>query len=253
MHERVVEANRAWYASHVGEYADYRSSGEFLSRYTAEVGRDLDRLTPGAALDCCAGHGLLSRILLDRGYTVTAVDVSPEMLDRIEGVEKIEADVIAFLRDTDRRFDLIVFGSALHHLWDYAEAVALAVERLNPGGAVYVVAEPIRQRSAAGRAVREFEFVWRKLHRHPGDVLPAVKRRLRFQRGAASPTAEPTGDLVGLYAEIHAHGIDLDRVLAVVPAPEVLRFNTTGAPWLRGLKRIVPGYAGDNFTLLARH
>jgi 2-polyprenyl-3-methyl-5-hydroxy-6-metoxy-1,4-benzoquinol methylase len=257
MHDRVVQANRDWYAAHHGEYVDYRSSGAFLDWYAPEVENDLRimGLAEGAAvLDCCAGTGLLTRMFARAGCRVTAVDVSEEMLGLIDvDAATVADDVVHYLAETDELYDVIVFGSALHHLWDYAHAVELAVERLRPGGFVYIVAEPIRQQQRLGRLVREFEFVWRKLRANPADVLPAVSRRLRFKKNASAPTRSTApGDLVGLYAEIHAHGIDYERVRAVLPPPEVLRIVFTGPGWMRAVKRALPGYGGDNFTLAAR-
>ena len=58
--------------------------------------------------------------------------------------------------------------------------------------------------------MRELEFVWRKVRSRPVDVLPAVKRRLRFRQAVIGEAKAPAdGDLVGLYAEVHAHGAAL--------------------------------------------
>jgi SAM-dependent methyltransferase len=248
MHERVVQANLAWYARESANYDRFRSSDTFLNEYATSFAADYDRmrLSPGApVLDACAGSGLLTRLFLDRGHPVTAVDVSPDMLALVDDrAVKVEAEISVYLQSS-RRFDCIALGSALHHLWDYESVVRAAADRLADEGVIYIVAEPIAH-SGAGRVVREAEFVWRKLRRNPGDVIPAVRRRLMF----SAASAEPTGELVGLYAEVHAHGIRLEAVEAAVE-PRFLRIWRTGPWWIRVLKRGCPGYRGDNFTMIA--
>jgi len=251
VHDQVVEANRQWYEAEAADYAAYRASDEFLNRYRETFDADfaLMGLDQGAQVaDCCAGAGLLSRLFADRGCSVTAVDVSAAMLAHIgPPVVTVEADVNDFLRDRPDTFDCVAVGSALHHLWDYVEVVELALGSLRAGGALYIVAEPVAKSGVAG-LVRQGEFAWRKLRNQPGDFFPAIRRRLAFRRGSAAP------EVVPLFAEVHAHGIDQQRVLAAILArAEILRLRETRSQWLRGVKRLVPGYGGDNFTLVARN
>jgi len=49
------------------------------------------------------------------------------------------AEIQGFLQDDDRRWNLVVFSSALHHLEDYRAVLALAVRRLAPGGVLATI------------------------------------------------------------------------------------------------------------------
>ncbi len=70
----------------------------------------------GTALDLACGTGRHTRLLLARGYRVTAVDRDISRLDTGDGAEAIQAD----LEDgsawplSDRRFDAIVVTDYLH-------------------------------------------------------------------------------------------------------------------------------------------
>ncbi|HCG01576.1 MAG TPA: hypothetical protein DEV93_13640 [Chloroflexi bacterium] len=249
MRERIIEANRVWYEQHASDYSTYRGSDDFLAEYVAHFDADfaLMGLAAGALVaDCCAGTGLLSRLFAERGCHVTAVDVSPAMLAHVEPpIITVAADATDYLR-AHGGFDCVVFGSALHHLWDYEEAVSVALDSLRPEGILYVVAEPVAKQGLA-KVVREGEFVWRKLRRDPLDVVPAIKRRLGYRHGSSS------AEIVGLYAEVYAHGIDQQKVVTAVRArAQVLVLRESRSMWLRGVKRLVPSYGGDSFTLVAR-
>jgi 2-polyprenyl-3-methyl-5-hydroxy-6-metoxy-1,4-benzoquinol methylase len=258
---KVVEANIAFYREEARRYADHRESDAFLDRYAARFDRHWHTIAPllppaPAALDCCAGHGLLTRLLSERGCRVTAVDVSPEMIGLLDldGVELVCDEIGSFLESTDARWDLIAFGSALHHLWDYGDVLRAAGRRVAPGGLLYVVGEPIRQQGVAARGLRQAEIVARKVRRNPRDVPAAIRRRLQFERERQQPAVAPSGRTTGFYAEVHAFGLDWQEVMRALDGLEILfveRANTGSAP-MQALKRLLPGYGADNFHLLAR-
>ncbi|MFN8628765.1 MAG: class I SAM-dependent methyltransferase [Chloroflexota bacterium] len=70
-------------------------------------------------LELGAGAGRVTRPLLDRGYRVTAVDNSPEMLAQIHGAETVEADIERL--SLGRRFDAVVHGSHMVNTSDDAQ------------------------------------------------------------------------------------------------------------------------------------
>ncbi|HLJ07663.1 MAG TPA: methyltransferase domain-containing protein [Acidimicrobiia bacterium] len=104
---------------------------------------------PGTtAVDLGSGSGQLSLPLARAGLEVTAVDVSPKMIDhlqerarreRIEGVTTVVAAVEGF-RLPEGSVDLVVSNYALHHLRDRdkREVVAAAARWLRPGGRLVV-------------------------------------------------------------------------------------------------------------------
>jgi ubiquinone/menaquinone biosynthesis C-methylase UbiE len=99
-------------------------------------------------LDLGAGGGLVTLELAPRVEHVTALDISPAMLDRLEvhageqNVENVTA-VVADMRRLpfeDDSFDVVVSNYAFHHLVDAEKALALAETRrvLVPGGRLVV-------------------------------------------------------------------------------------------------------------------
>ena len=99
------------------------------------------------ALDVGAGTGNLTGKLLQMGYRVVAVDISPEMCAILQKkyynyvksnkltiinspIENLDFDV--------EKFDLITCYSALHHLPDYLSALKSLSVFLKKGGVIYV-------------------------------------------------------------------------------------------------------------------
>ena len=78
--------------------------------------REVDGLTPGAALDAGCGEGAEARWLAGQGWEVTAVDISREALERAAALEEggdgsgtavewVEADLTTWA--PDRQYDLV--------------------------------------------------------------------------------------------------------------------------------------------------
>src|SRR6266853_910948 len=67
----------------------------------------------GSILELGAGVGRVTHALVKLGYSVTAVDNSPEMLAEIEGATKVLSDIEDL--ELDRSFDAVVLGSFLIH------------------------------------------------------------------------------------------------------------------------------------------
>lgn len=107
------------------------------------LSRGLLRLAPRARyVDLGIGDGMLTLMLAEVAESVTAVDVSPEMLRQLESraraknignIEVVEAD-IEDLPLEDELFDVAVLSQALHHAQDPARCLAEARRILKPGG-----------------------------------------------------------------------------------------------------------------------
>ncbi|MGW2201808.1 class I SAM-dependent methyltransferase [Streptomyces sp. NPDC001774] len=96
------------------------------------VGREPDVIeaaVPAGAslLELGCGAGRVTRPLVDRGFAVTAVDESAEMLEavreRVPGVETVRSPIES-LR-LERRFDVVMLASFLVHTAEHAERQAL--------------------------------------------------------------------------------------------------------------------------------
>ena len=111
------------------------------------LARALLRLTPRARyVDIGVGDGLLTLMLAEAAESVTAVDISPEMLRQLaqraeraglRNVTPVEGE-LEDLPLPDAAFDVAVLSQALHHADDPALALAEARRVVVPGGRVLV-------------------------------------------------------------------------------------------------------------------
>lgn len=80
----------------------------------------VERAVPAGAriLELGSGVGRVTHPLLQRGFAVTAVDESPEMLARVRGARTICSPIEAL--ELAERFDVVLLGSFLVHAGDEA-------------------------------------------------------------------------------------------------------------------------------------
>ena len=105
------------------------------------------RLAPGTrVIEVGCGTGIFTEMLAKLGVHVTAIDISPELLEMARG-RGIDPALARFVEgrfeDVDfgaERFDAVVGSSVLHHL-DVMPALRKALSVLRPGGAI-AFAEP---------------------------------------------------------------------------------------------------------------
>lgn len=99
------------------------------------------------ALDVGAGTGNLTGKLLQMGYRVIAIDISPEMCAILE--KRYACDVASNMLTVINqplenltfeagKFDVITCYSVLHHLPDYVEALHVLSAFLKRGGVIYI-------------------------------------------------------------------------------------------------------------------
>jgi ArsR family transcriptional regulator len=107
----------------------------------------LHLLPTGRYADLGIGDGLLTLMLAQVAESVTAVDLSPEMLRQLElrakrkglaNIEYVEGDLEAPPLP-DASFDVVVHSQSLHHAADPARALREAERLLVPGGRVLVI------------------------------------------------------------------------------------------------------------------
>jgi demethylmenaquinone methyltransferase/2-methoxy-6-polyprenyl-1,4-benzoquinol methylase len=94
----------------------------------------------GRVLDVATGTGLVAEALVERGFRVTGVDQSPEMLARARArfdsrVELVEASAEA-LPFGDASFDHLTFTYLLRYVDDPAATVRELARVVRPGGTV---------------------------------------------------------------------------------------------------------------------
>lgn len=98
------------------------------------------------ALDFGAGTGNITGKLLRLGFHVTAVDISPEMCQRLKFIFKdyiesgklsvVPSSIEAF--DMNKHYDLIACYSVLHHLPNYLESIKTLASSLHEGGVMFL-------------------------------------------------------------------------------------------------------------------
>lgn len=229
------EANRIFYADEAAAYdltEDCLCSPRQQRRLHAALGIALRHIDGRPqVLDACGGTGNVGVALHSYGIVPVVVDVSPDMTAlwrqkaaRFGSVPEIHiATVESFLASDPRRWDLITFASALHHLEDYTSVLLSAAEHLAPGGLIFTIFDPTVADTRM-RLLRRADFAlwlaWRRPLRF-GQLLAG-----RLTQATRSPAS---GEHVGRMAERHAYaGID-DRQLVSAAAAhgmEVLVHDT---------------------------
>lgn len=87
-------------------------------------------------LELGCGVGRVTRPLLERGFTVTAVDESQEMLDRVRGTRTICGPIEEL--DLGETFDVVMLASFLVHSADIGtrQGLCAPVDAISPRAAV---------------------------------------------------------------------------------------------------------------------
>jgi len=270
--EEVLHANVLFYRQVAQKYDRYESCGlaPFLQRM---LERDIDRIDSllSAAparrircLDCGGGTGNLSVRLLQRGWDVTVVDASREMLDILEdrcrplGLTPTihHGSLEEFLVQASTEYDVIAFGSVLHHLYSYLNVLELACQRLRPGGFLYTNFDPVPpQHPFLVRAFDTVDTLLAKLRWDRNDVIPGIRRRIRKLVATGGGPHDRVVVSPGDLAEYHVPtGVDDQRVVGLLSDSgltllEHVRFPVGRTTPVRALNR----WFGvmKNFKLLA--
>ena len=216
----AVEANRRFYETVAAEY-DQKEEAVVNPRAQALLRDSLRRALELAGpdpqvLDACGGSGNVSELLVGMGVTPVLVDVSPEMIGlwRAKAArlglepETAEAEIVDFLRDDPRTWDVVVFSSALHHLENYQEAVDAAAGRLNAGGVLVTIFDPPLA-GPGDRAIRRLDWVLFQALHEPRDFADTVRARLR----RSSEDGPAIGRLAERYALEGVDDLELRRLL----------------------------------------
>ena len=276
-YQKIAEANRSFYNQLAGLYD--KTEGSVVDPHeTAVLENELDRalaLLGGKpaevrALDACGGSGSVSLMLLRKGAKVTLADISSDLINIFQGKcrglgykpEVVCTEIAAFLSDSSRTFDLIVFSAALHHLENIEGVLTLAFERLAPGGLLLTLFDPTdrSQLRAVTRIIQRVDYYAFKILHQGTDLPKAVGRRLRriFAGVSADKKADVALDAstMGMLAEYHVEkGIDDKKLVTLLGQVgyEVVQHDRY-AGGRTGWMRRAAGAFGDatNFKLVLR-
>lgn len=213
-----AEANRRFYAENAELYDSTEACAncEFARRrLESALEHALVQMPPDArVLDAGGGSGNASLILVERGFDPLLVDVSPEMVAiweqkarRLGALPRSQISTLEeFFGSDERQWDLIVFSSVLHHLYEPEAMLRQAAKRVAPGGFVVTIFDPLKL-SRVGLVLRRLDYLCWLLLKSPRHLAGRIGARLA--RRSEGPAAPSTGEL----AEYHAvTGLD-DQVL----------------------------------------
>jgi 2-polyprenyl-3-methyl-5-hydroxy-6-metoxy-1,4-benzoquinol methylase len=229
----VRAANVAFFhetASKFDTYESHMFDQETQQMLEEDLNRMANRLAllrrPVRCLDCGGGTGNLTLKMLKRGWNVTVVDISSDMLAILEKkiAEKgYSATLVCeavenFLQSTTATYDLISFGSVLHHLHSYLAVVDLATKRINPGGFFYTSLDPVRpQHATLSRMFSSVDTLLAKALFDPQDFLPGTMRRLKKLFSKRDLLHQRAVAGMGDIADYHAiEGIDPAPILELL-------------------------------------
>jgi ubiquinone/menaquinone biosynthesis C-methylase UbiE len=138
-------------------------------------------------LDVGGGTGFLSLKFLKRGCSVDVVDISPEMLGLLQKkINKLDRetkgkikllcgnaeDKLDDLLRSEKKYDIIVCSSFLHHIYNYEEILDKMLFLTKKGGLIYILNEPWRDISFTDY----FDTFINKLIYNKKDLIPAAFR-----------------------------------------------------------------------------
>jgi SAM-dependent methyltransferase len=186
---------------------------------TGEVERLQANLGRCRALEIGAGHGLFTSVLRGAGASVTVTEMSRASVVRLQDVYAADSKV-TIVHDvdgswpfmTDRRFDLVVTISVLHHIPDYMATVRRCIELTAPGGSLVTWQDPMwypRMPTLHRWAGQGAYLLWRL---GQGNYAKGARTRLRRLRGILDEREE--ADMVEYH--VVRQGVDENALLDLV-------------------------------------
>tara|TARA_B100001750_G_C15368895_1_gene526205 strand:- start:63 stop:959 length:897 start_codon:yes stop_codon:yes gene_type:complete len=168
------------------------------------------------ALDACGGTGNVSFIINDMEYDVELVDLSSAMIDNFKNycnkkginIKSYNVEINQYLENSDKKYDLIVFSSALHHLRYPDKVLINAAKCLKPGGIILTIADPTI--NIQKFTFKLLSFIDRGINlsiKQPSELIRRIKKKIFIESNNNQNKKEKVID--DWVAEFHAQdGID---------------------------------------------
>ena len=270
VHASVIKANVDFYKEIASTYDHYESCAfdgylqRMLDDDLDEIARGLNAFErPIQCLDCGGGTGNLTLKMLKRGWDVTVVDISPDMLEILQSKVTAaghsarfrNASIEEFLASTDQSFHVITFSSVLHHLFAPMEVLEQMAHRILPGGYFYSNFDPgIPSHPRWADCVSSLDTLVAKSLFDRSDILPGIARRIR-KLGKSLGSNERAVVSAGDIAEYHARsGLDDMAIVASLERSgfqvQHKRYTAARTPFTRRLIQHL--HACFNFRIIAR-
>ena len=191
-------------------------------------------------LEVGAGHGTFTRCLLDAGAVVSVTETSSASADHLRrqfadpGRVEVQFDETGeAILESDKRWDLAVMTSVIHHIPDYLTFLDRLAGLVVDDGAIFAVQDPLyypRMSKIAHVADRAAYFLWRL---GQGSYGRGLATRVRRMRGVYLDT-EPS-DLVEYH--VMRDGVDeeamVQRLGTFFDDVEIFRYWSTQSPLLQ--------------------
>jgi len=159
LRNKILEENRRIHAleNHLYLSRHPEQTNFYQRRLLRETIKTLGRClgNPNAEiLELGCGTGYLYLRLLARGYRMTGVDLSKDMIRVLEREIPVEQknrsrllvmDAVEFVEQDKNQYDAVALSALLHHLYDYESAILAYCAKLRPGGLFQIFFEPLKQ------------------------------------------------------------------------------------------------------------
>ena len=158
--EKILEENRRVHALENKLYLPrHPEQTNFFQERIVDKTLDLfcSQLNPNSKiLDLGCGTGYLFLRLLRRGFQVTGVDLSSQMIQVLENsiaenekerAHLVVGDVESYIEKNIKEFDMVVFSAVIHHLFDYEMVLQQACQNLSSGTKILIFFEPLKQKT----------------------------------------------------------------------------------------------------------
>lgn len=267
--EQVISANVEFYKEIAKKYDNYEAcaSEEYFQQILELDVKKMESLLmnhPVHCLDCGGGSGNLTLKMLKRGWAVTVVDVSSDMLEISKAkvaahgykAEFVNDSIEHYLANSERVFDVITFSSVLHHLYTPLKVVNDTAARVKAGGFFYSNFDPVLPSSRLlTSSFYNLDTILAKMHSDRSDFLPGIGRRLRkffIARDAAHSRAIASpGDLAEYHARAGLDDISIEKALEQSGFKvERKRYPSARTKLMQGMNRYL--HANLNFKILAQ-
>ena len=145
LHEAHNRVQRAYFEARIRRTMVPRPS-RYLARHVDELVRHAALAPPQRLLEVGCGMGRYTLLLAERGFAVEGFDLTPALLEKLEGFNGGRFDIPLHAGDIANppralagAFDAVVGFFALHHMHDLDACYAGMAQLVRPGGAVAFV------------------------------------------------------------------------------------------------------------------